>query len=105
MKNEILERWRKFRADEEDRAFVVWLCGSRARMRVLDVVAMKDIHKSGLVRELGLSLSHLNKVLGLLERMGLIEIKKMGMVHMISFKPKRILIEIKKGVGIRLKVE
>ncbi|MCZ7383528.1 MAG: helix-turn-helix domain-containing protein [Candidatus Methanoperedens sp.] len=63
---------------------------STTRLKMLKILAKKEMHITGLARELNLSVPVVAKHAKLLERANLIEIKKFGKTHVLGSKIKNI---------------
>lgn len=63
---------------------------STTRQKMLKILARKEIHIAGLARELNLSVPVVAKHAKLMEKAGLIEIKKFGKTHVLVSKIKNI---------------
>lgn len=64
--------------------------GSTTRLKMLKILAKKEMHITGLARELNLSVPVVAKHSKLLERAGLIEIRKFGKTHVLGSKIKNM---------------
>jgi len=63
---------------------------STTRLKMLKILARKEMHIAGLARELNLSVPVVAKHAKLLEKAGLIEIKKFGKTHVLVSKIKNL---------------
>ncbi|MDO9097100.1 MAG: helix-turn-helix domain-containing protein, partial [Candidatus Methanoperedens sp.] len=64
--------------------------GSTTRLKMLKILAKKEMHITGLARELNLSVPVVAKHSKLLEKAGLIEIRKFGRTHVLGSKIKNM---------------
>lgn len=78
---------------------------STTRLKMLKILAKKEMHITGLARELNLSVPVVAKHAKLLEKAGLIEIRKFGKTHVLGSKIKNmysILDELSDSYEVRL---
>jgi DNA-binding transcriptional ArsR family regulator len=64
--------------------------GSKTRRKMLEILARKELHISGLAKELGISVPVTAKHVGILEKEGLIERKKFGRTHVLSANTEKL---------------
>lgn len=78
---------------------------STTRLKMLKILAKKEMHITGLARELNLSVPVVAKHAKLLEKAGLIEIRKFGKTHVLGSKIKNmysVLDELSDSYEVRL---
>lgn len=63
---------------------------STTRLKMLRILAKREMHITGLARELNLSVPVVAKHSKLLEKSGLIEIRKFGKTHVLGSKMKNV---------------
>lgn len=66
---------------------------SKTRREMLRILAKKELHISGLARELGISVPVAAKHCRLLEEKGLVEKRKFGRSHVLKVNPEKIRVD------------
>jgi len=66
------------------------ILSSETRLKILKAISKKEMHVSGLAKELGISVPVTSRHLKILENSGLIERKIIGTTHLIKSKPENI---------------